>query len=96
MKTYNIKDTAGRIRELRASFGYTQETAAELLGVERSYLSRIENGVNGCSVDILVRMTELFDVSLDYLVAGKDVDGKKLKDIIDTVVEQLHTLRNAI
>lgn len=35
MKTYNIKETAVRIRNLRVSFGYTQEKAACLLGSDR-------------------------------------------------------------
>lgn len=96
MKTYNVEETAARTRELRARFGYTQETVAELIGVERSYLSRIENGVKGCSVDILIRLAEVYDVSLDYLVAGKDVDGKRLKGFIDTIVDQLLALRDAM
>ena len=96
MKTYNIKETAARIRDLRVCFGYTQETAAELIGVERSYLSRIENGANGCSVDLLIRLAEIYNVSLDYLLTGKDTDGKRLKGIIDTIVEQLHILRDAM
>lgn len=96
MKVYNIKETADRIRQLRISRGYTQETTAELIGVERSYLSRIETGANGCSIDTLVRLAEIYDVSLDYLVSGKDTDGKRLKGIIDTIVEQLHILREAM
>lgn len=67
MNYYNIGASAERIRSLRKEFGYTQEQFAELLGMERSFLSRIESGKKGCSVDTFARISALFSVSLDYL-----------------------------
>lgn len=40
--------------------------------IDRSFYSRIELGKKGCSVDILVRISNLFETSLDFLVLGKE------------------------
>lgn len=68
---YDMKQSGERIRQLRKQTGYTQEQLAHVLNIDRSYYSRIESGKNGCSVDLLVRLSELFEVSLDYLVLGE-------------------------
>lgn len=65
-----MKKSGERIRQLRIKQKYTQERIAEHLNIDRSYYSRIESGKRGCSVDMLVHLSELFGVSLDYLVLG--------------------------
>ena len=95
---YDIKRSGERIRQLRMKQGYTQEETAELLNMDRSYYSRIESGKRGCSVDMLVHLSELLGVSLDYLVLGKDLcnavatmDKAQLKeDIITLLLRQLN------
>lgn len=72
MLNYNMEETAKRLRTLRVQQGYTQEAAAERLGVERSHLSRMERGQKGCSLELLVRLAQLYGVSLDYLLLGPD------------------------
>lgn len=62
------------IRQLRIQTGYTQEELAKVLNIDRSFLSYIESGKRGCSVDLLVQLSELFGVSLDYLVLGLTQD----------------------
>ena len=94
MKTYNIKETATRIRELRVSYGYTQEEAAELLGVERSYISRIERGAKGCSVDLFIRLSEIYHVPLDYLLCGKKETHLEARNAIDRVIWELTDIRD--
>lgn len=68
---YDMKRSGARIRQLRKKNGYTQEQIAQALNIDRSYYSRIESGNNGCSVDLFVHFSELFGVSLDYLILGK-------------------------
>lgn len=96
MKYYNVSEVATRIRRLRSAHGYTQETAAELLDIDRSYMSRIENGSKGCSVDLLIRLSELYHVSLDYLILGKATDQVSLKENIEKVIQQLTDLCSSI
>ena len=68
---YDIKKCGERIRQLRIKSGLTQEKVAGILNVDRSVYSRIEAGKSGCAVDSFVQLSELFNVSLDYLILGK-------------------------
>ena len=94
MKTYNIKETAARIRDLRVSFGYTQEKAAGLLESDRRSLSHIENGSRGCSLDMLIRISALYEVPMDYLLFGWKGDAEMVKVGIDMAISCLVKLRD--
>lgn len=76
---YDIKKAAERIRLLRKRSGYTQEMLAQMLNIDRSYYSRIESSKSSCSVELFVHISEIFGVSLDYLVLGK-YTGNLLND----------------
>jgi transcriptional regulator with XRE-family HTH domain len=96
MKYYNVKETASRIRDLRIENGYTQTDAAAQMHIDRRTLGNAETGKRGCSVDLLIRISELYSVSLDYLVLGRDVDGKQVKSALCSVIEQLSALRDKL
>ena len=91
---YDIQASANRIRSLRCKSGLSQEQAAEKMNIDRSYLSRIENGVKGCSVDLFVRMSELYHVSLDFLVLGQVNSQLSLREDIEQVIQQLTSIYN--
>lgn len=75
MTYYNIHNTAERIRNLRMQRGLTQQAAADQLGIGDGFLSRVERGLKGCSPELLARISELYNVSIDYLVLGKSNAG---------------------
>ena len=50
---YNMKQSGERIQQLRIQAGYTQSELALKLNINRSFLSHIESGKKGCSVDLL-------------------------------------------
>ena len=54
---YDIKKSGTYIQKLRTQHGYTQEHLARLLNIDRSFLSRIESGKKGCSVDMLAQIS---------------------------------------
>ena len=66
---YNTKGGA-RIRELRIAKNFTQDDLAEHMNVSHGYISFIESGKRGCSVDVLIALPNLFGVSIDYIVLG--------------------------
>ena len=93
---YDMKQSGERIQQLRISNGYTQDELAAAMGINRSFLSRIESGKKGCSVDLFVHFSEFFQVSLDFLVLGRESDTaqetkckKRLKAEIATLIDQL-------
>lgn len=96
MKTYNMKETASRIRDLRKVHRYTQEQAAELLEIDRRSLSNIEIGAKGCSLDLFIRISNGFNVSLDFLLLGNRVENTVLKEELDMVIKQLSALKERL
>lgn len=100
---YDIEKSGERIRQLRIKSGQTQEKIAEKLNVDRSFYGRVESGKKGCSIDLFIRLSELFQVSLDYLILGghssalPEIDYKlQLKTGIDTLVAQLEQFKSAL
>ena len=65
---YDMKQSGTRIQNFRIQYGYTQEELAKAVNIDRSFLSRIESGKKGCSVDLFIQLAELFRVSLDELI----------------------------
>ncbi len=60
-----------KLSKLRRENNYTQEQLAELLGVSRQAISKWESDATFPETDKLIRMSELFDCSLDYLLKEK-------------------------
>lgn len=67
---YNLIESGKRIQSLRKEKGLTQSALAERLNICLDHLRKIVNGHRGCSVDLLVCLSDLFGVSLDFLVLG--------------------------
>ncbi len=77
---YDQKESGKRIAKLRKDKGLTQEQLAESLNISTDYVGKMENGRYGGSVDLLVEISEFFEVTLDYLVLGKEMsDGTAIK-----------------
>ena len=96
---YDMKKSGERIRQLRNEHGYTQEALAKKLGIDRSLLSHIEAGKRGCSVDLLVQLSEFFNVTLDLLVLGRgqeSVEKTALKEEIAPMMDHLEAFKNKL
>ena len=64
----DLRGIGKRIRELRG--GILQEELAEHLGISQGQLSKIERGKMGPTVEILVRLSDRFGKTLDWIVRG--------------------------
>ena len=73
-----IEMSAQRITTLRKRFGFTQSELALRLNLTPSALGNYEQGRRLPSIETLVLMAELFDVSLDFLITGKEHPGTAL------------------
>ena len=63
---------AEQITHLRTRAGMTQRQLAKELHVGLSAIGMYEQGRRTPSVEILIQMSNLFGVSLDYLITGKE------------------------
>ncbi len=61
IKEYRIR-LGEKIRLIREQRGYSQEELAEMMNINRSTISKIENGKFSITVDYLIR----FSVCLNY------------------------------
>lgn len=59
-----------RIRSLRKQNGLTQVTFANMVNVERAYLSRIESGERNPSIDMVERIASGFGMTLSEFLDG--------------------------
>ena len=63
---------AKQIKNLRVRSGMTQQQLAKELHVGPSAIGLYEQGRRTPSIEILIQMSNLFGVSLDYLLTGKE------------------------
>lgn len=71
-----------KLSKLRKENNYTQEQLSSLLGVSRQAISKWESNITYPETDKLIRMSELFDCSLDYLL--KDAEETESKQQTET------------
>ena len=93
---YNVKESGARIRNLRKKNNLTQEQAAAELMISLRAYGKIERGECGVSVDLFIGIAAFFDVSLDYLILGREPKGKLLKQQVHTMVEKLMELEGML
>ncbi len=64
------------LREIRKKKGYSQLKVAMELNITREALSYYENGKRSPDIDMLILFSRYFNVSIDYLITGKDFNAK--------------------
>lgn len=62
-----------RIRDLRIEKGWNQEYLGSLLNVQKSAVSKYEQGKISLNDDIIKKLSEIFEVSSDYLIGNSDI-----------------------
>ena len=62
-----------RIKELRESKGMTQVRLSIELEVSQETVSAYEKGKHYPSVDVLLKMSDIFDSSIDYILGLSDI-----------------------
>lgn len=89
-----------RIKELRISHGLNQVELAKQLSVTKQTVSNWENNNIQPSIDMLVKISEYFSVSTDYILGRSDktsidVDGLSIEEIshIEQLVKDLKNKR---
>ena len=89
-------DFGRKLKELRMSAGLTQAQLGEMIGVTKSVISFYELQERSPSPDVLIKMSQVFHVSTDYLLGlsakeTTDITGLDKDDIaiIRTMAERL-------
>ena len=64
-----------RIKELRIEKNKTQSEIANCLGISRQVFANYENGINLPDPQMLIKISDYFNCSIDYLVERTDEFG---------------------
>ena len=64
------------LAKIRKQKGLSQLKVAMDISISRECLSYYENGKRSPDIDMLVRLSEYFNVSIDYLITGKEFSEK--------------------
>lgn len=65
------------LREIRKKKGYSQLKVAMDLSISREALSFYETGKRNPDLQMLLLFSDYFDVSIDYLITGKEFQPKR-------------------
>lgn len=60
------------LKAIRKKKRYSQQKVALDLCISRESLSYYENGLRSPDVDMLIKLSQYFNVSIDYLITGKE------------------------
>lgn len=72
---------AEKLKSERKNKGWSQEDLAEKLFVSRQSVSKWENGQNYPSIEIIIKLSDLFGVTIDELLrSDEELKEKVIKD----------------
>lgn len=77
------------LKQLRSKIGVEQKDIAEYLGVTNSAYGHYEKGRREPSLDVLVKLSKYFNVSIDYLITGKQTDREAPQSRIEQIFDSL-------
>ena len=78
-----------RICEMRTALGWTKVDLAKRLGVAKQTVSNWENENIQPSIEMLVRLSKLFNVSTDYLLGLDNVPRLSIEGLPSSFVAHL-------
>ena len=83
-------DIGGKIKKSRTDAKITQEQAAQALGISRQTISNGENERSYPDIVSVLKMSDLYSVSLDYLLKGEG----PMKDYLEYIEESTNTVKS--
>lgn len=95
-------DCSEKLRLLREAAHLTQLQIANRVGVSKAMISAYETASKAPSIEVLIRLSRLFGVSVDYLVcvdAPKMIDVSGLDDetvaLVTALVQRMDIIQNS-
>ena len=90
---FDQKEFGKRLQTQRKAREMTQEELALALGLaSKQHISRMERGVEDCSIDLLVEISCVLRVSTDYLLMGKEPNREITRNELHSVILQLKNI----
>lgn len=84
MKIKTLMSFSSRLILLRKNHNFSQTALANKVGIHQNVIGRYERGEARPSIELALKIANIFDVSLDYLVGKMDMEIDK--DILNQVL----------
>lgn len=98
-KNEKISKFAQVLSQLRKERGISQKKASGDLGISQALLSHYEKGIRECGLDFVIKCSEYYGVTTDYLLGVSEnrngVDMTFMSDVDSTDVSSVQTLVQA-
>lgn len=93
--TDNVRDQiATRLRRAREAAGLTQGQVAKMMKVHRPTLSEIEAGRRRVSADELIKLAEIYGVSVEWITSERASESDPADDRIMLAARQLSKMKD--
>ncbi len=87
------KDFPEKLKDLRRNRAWSQAQLAQKIGADPNRVSRYERGVIWPTLELVVKIAEVFEVSTDYLIRdGKDLAVNKISN--QELLKRVEALNN--
>lgn len=83
---------ANRISFHRKKLGWTQEELAQELDVSRQSVSKWESGQSQPDLNKIIKMSELFNISIDYLLKGTNESTQNTNETFSKIGHELDNI----
>lgn len=83
-----LQNLGSKIREERQKSRLTQEQLAEKIGCNESYIGQIERSLKNPSLEVIVKIANALNVTVDYLLAN-NIKVDQIDGLINEVVSLL-------
>lgn len=87
---------SSRLKELRTYMGLKQTQLGDLIGVGKSTISMYETGNSTPGVEIIIKICDIFNVSVDYLLGrtDKNINNFELSNEEVSLLNSFNKLNN--
>ena len=80
------------IKKIRKKKGWSQKELGEMIGSHLSHINRIETGKQNPSLEVLIKLADALEVSIDGLVRGSEEDFKEIRIEDKNMAERIKLL----
>ncbi len=84
-----------RLKKLRMSYGYSQQSVSKQLKISASIISAYETGERTPSIENLISLSNLYRCSIDYLL-GKSIGNSEIIDVSGLTPTQINLINELI
>lgn len=88
MNEYQYEILSERLKYLRKKKKISQEKLSELLDSYPKFIGNIETGVHTPSIDTLLKLSEYFNVSIDFLLGNEFTKSDKLETTLSKLSDE--------